>query len=68
MGLGQFETDTMTSQGHTFGLDDFYDWTPTGQESFIMNAGSATEITDFDGWMLRNWWYELSRDSSRGWQ
>ncbi|KAF4991257.1 hypothetical protein FGRMN_7917 [Fusarium graminum] len=52
--------------GHTFALDDFYDWTPTGQDKFIMLAGSATEVTDFDGWMLRNWWYELSRE--RGWQ
>ncbi|WYZ43294.1 hypothetical protein EsH8_VI_000993 [Colletotrichum jinshuiense] len=52
--------------GHTYGLDDFYDWTPTGVTSFIMLAGSAAEVTDFDGWMLRNWWYELSR--SRGWQ
>ncbi|KAM0334703.1 hypothetical protein ACHAPQ_004991 [Fusarium lateritium] len=52
--------------GHTFALDDFYDWTPTGQDKFIMLAGSATEVTDFDGWMLRNWWYELSR--KRGWQ
>jgi hypothetical protein len=52
--------------GHTFGLDDFYDWTPTGVSNFIMLAGSATEITEFDGWMLRNWWYELSRN--RGWQ
>ncbi|KAH8901293.1 hypothetical protein GQ53DRAFT_800793 [Thozetella sp. PMI_491] len=52
--------------GHTFGLDDFYDWTPTGVTNFIMLAGSSTVITDFDGWMLRNWWYELSRQ--RGWQ
>ncbi|KAI0555264.1 hypothetical protein F4679DRAFT_159962 [Xylaria curta] len=52
--------------GHTFGLDDFYDWTPTGQTNFIMNAGSSTVITDFDGWMLRNWWNGLSRN--RGWQ
>ncbi|KAM5352900.1 hypothetical protein ACJ41O_005622 [Fusarium nematophilum] len=52
--------------GHTFGLDDFYDWTPTGVSSFIMLAGSASQITDFDGWMFRNWWYELSRE--RGWQ
>lgn len=52
--------------GHTFGLDDFYDWTPTGVDSFIMLAGSAQEVTEFDGWMLRNWWYELSRE--RGWQ
>ncbi|KAK7737141.1 hypothetical protein SLS63_002932 [Diaporthe eres] len=43
-------------QGHSFGLDDFYDWNPTGHvEDFIMSAG-----------MYRNWWYELSRE--RGWQ
>lgn len=42
--------------GHTYALDDFYDWTPTGVTSFIMNAGSATEITEFDAWMARDWW------------
>ncbi|KAH6695744.1 cellulose-binding family II [Plectosphaerella plurivora] len=52
--------------GHTFGLDDFYDWTPSGVTNFVMLAGSAAKITDFDGWMLRNWWYELSRN--RSWQ
>ncbi|SPO07619.1 uncharacterized protein DNG_10314 [Cephalotrichum gorgonifer] len=52
--------------GHSFGLDDFYDWTPAGITNFIMLAGSSTEVTEFDGWMLRNWWYELSRQ--RGWQ
>jgi hypothetical protein len=45
--------------GHGFGLDDFYDWTPTGQCCFIMNAGSATMITEFDKWMLRDWWRHL---------
>ena len=45
--------------GHTFGLDDFYDWTPTGQCCFIMKAGSATQITEFDMWMLRDWWRHL---------
>ncbi|KAH2502923.1 hypothetical protein KXW70_001085 [Aspergillus fumigatus] len=45
--------------GHTFGLDDFYDWTPTGQTNFIMLAGSATQITEFDIWMLRDWWRHL---------
>ncbi|MFJ8108942.1 hypothetical protein [Streptomyces sp. NPDC096132] len=45
--------------GHTFGLDDFYDWTPTGVSGFIMNAGSATEITTFDQWMLRDFWRHL---------
>jgi Cellulose binding domain len=45
--------------GHTFGLDDFYDWTPTGQCCFIMKAGSSGQITDFDAWMLRDWWRHL---------
>ena len=45
--------------GHTFGLDDFYDWTPTGQCCFIMNAGSSATITEFDEWMLRDWWRHL---------
>jgi Cellulose binding domain len=45
--------------GHTFGLDDFYDWTPTGVTNFIMKAGSATQITEFDKWMLRDWWRHL---------
>jgi hypothetical protein len=45
--------------GHTFGLDDFYDWTPTGQCCFIMKAGSSSTITEFDEWMLRDWWRHL---------
>ncbi|GAB2584899.1 hypothetical protein GCM10027168_17100 [Streptomyces capparidis] len=45
--------------GHTFGLDDFYDWTPTGVGGFLMKAGSATQITEFDKWMLRDWWRHL---------
>lgn len=45
--------------GHTFGLDDFYDWTPTGQCCFIMRAGSSPTITEFDEWMLRDWWRHL---------
>lgn len=45
--------------GHTFGLDDFYDWTPTGVCCFIMKAGSASSITEFDRWMLRDWWRHL---------
>ncbi|KAG8624659.1 hypothetical protein KVT40_007726 [Elsinoe batatas] len=43
--------------GHGFGLDDFYDWTPVGTGGkFIMKAGGSTSITDFDTWMLRDWW------------
>lgn len=45
--------------GHTFALDDFYDWTPTGISNFIMLAGSAMEITEFDAWMVRDWWRNL---------
>ena len=45
--------------GHTFGLDDFYDWSPTGQCCFLMKAGSATRITEFDTWMLRDFWRHL---------
>ncbi|MGI5375169.1 hypothetical protein ACQEV2_13150 [Streptomyces sp. CA-251387] len=45
--------------GHTFGLDDFYDWTPTGQCCFLMKAGSAAQITEFDKWMLRDFWRHL---------
>jgi hypothetical protein len=44
--------------GHTFGLDDFYDWSPN-VGGFLMKAGSATRITDFDLWMLRDWWRHL---------
>ena len=42
--------------GHTFGLDDFYDYTPQGIESFIMKAGASMTITEFDAWMARDWW------------
>ncbi len=45
--------------GHTYGLDDFYDWDPTPGQGFLMRAGSATQITDFDKWMLRDWWRHL---------
>lgn len=45
--------------GHTFGLDDFYDWTPTGVCCFLMKAGSASQITEFDKWLLRDWWRHL---------
>lgn len=45
--------------GHTFGLDDFYDWTPDGVGGFIMNAGTATEITEFDKWMIRDFWRHI---------
>jgi hypothetical protein len=45
--------------GHTYGLDDFYDWDPRPGQGFIMKAGSATQITEFDTWMLRDFWRHL---------
>lgn len=51
--------------GHGFGLLDFYDWVPEGQTSFIMMAGSAMQVTEFDAWMLRDWWRKLK--AVRGW-
>ncbi|GAB7039577.1 hypothetical protein JCM9533A_34270 [Catenuloplanes niger JCM 9533] len=44
--------------GHGLGLDDFYDWDP-GVGGFLMKAGSATQITEFDRWMARDWWRHL---------
>jgi hypothetical protein len=45
--------------GHTYGLDDFYDWDPLNGQGFIMKAGSASQITEFDKWMMRDWWRHL---------
>ncbi|GAA4449719.1 cellulose-binding domain-containing protein [Phytohabitans houttuyneae] len=45
--------------GHTYGLDDFYDWDPLPGQGFIMKAGSASQITEFDRWMFRDWWRHL---------
>jgi hypothetical protein len=42
--------------GHGHGLDDFYDWQPSGWTSWVMNAGSSSVVTDTDGWMLRDVW------------
>ncbi len=61
--VSNVETDSIMillhEMGHSFGLDDFYDWQPTGVNSFIMYAGSSAVVTEFDGWMLRDWWRHL---------
>lgn len=61
--LNNLNADSVTiflhEVGHTFGLDDFYDWTPSGVSNFIMKAGSSATITEFDRWMLRDWWRHL---------
>ncbi len=61
--------------GHGFGMTDFYgeegesDGYPIGgfpgDGTSIMMAGSSTEITDFDGWMLRYMWSQISQESGR---
>jgi hypothetical protein len=50
------ETIVAHEMGHGHGLDDFYDWTPSGWTSFVMLAGSSSVVTDTDGWMLRDVW------------
>lgn len=45
--------------GHGFGLDDFYDYDP-GVGGFIMMAGSAMTVTEFDAWMARNVWRHIA--------
>jgi hypothetical protein len=45
--------------GHSWGLNDFYDYDPLPSEGFVMKAGSATLITEFDKWMLRDFWRHL---------
>ncbi|KAI1080421.1 hypothetical protein F5B20DRAFT_540573 [Whalleya microplaca] len=61
--LENLDTDNLHillhEMGHTLALDDFYDWTPDGVTNFIMKAGSAFEITDFDAWMAKDWWRHI---------
>jgi hypothetical protein len=67
--VNNLNNDSMTillhEIGHTFGLDDFYDWTPSGVGGFIMKAGSSSTITEFDIWMLRDWWRHLKNRYGR---
>ncbi|MDT0442221.1 hypothetical protein [Streptomyces johnsoniae] len=58
--LGQEDiTILLHEMGHTLGLDDFYDWTPTGAGGFLMKAGAASHVTEFDTWMARDFWRHL---------
>lgn len=61
--------------GHGFGMTDFYggegeaDGFPPGGfpggENSLMMAGSASKITDFDGWFLRYLWTNIKDDNGR---
>ncbi len=62
--------------GHGFGMTDFYGGEgeangfppggfPVAGKNSIMMAGSSSEITDFDGWMMRYIWTKLSAEEGR---
>ena len=61
--------------GHGFGMTDFYGgegesngFPPggfPGGENSIMMAGSASKITDFDGWFLRYLWTKIKDEEGR---
>lgn len=55
------ETIVAHELGHAHTLMDFYEpgETPAGWTNFIMKAGTASTVTDTDGWMLRNVWRHL---------
>jgi hypothetical protein len=38
---------------------DFYNWRPPTQRNFLMWAGSAEWITEFDMWMVRDIWRRI---------
>lgn len=49
--------------GHGFGFPDYYNWSVWAPgvpaPACVMNAGAASQITDWDGWMFRRTWSEL---------
>ena len=59
--------------GHSFSLPDFYEsfqFPPAstgGLPPAIMQAGAASVITPWDGWMFRRVWSELKQRTDRGW-
>jgi hypothetical protein len=58
--LGQDDIHILLHEiGHSWGLNDFYDFDPLPSEGFVMKAGSATRITEFDKWMVRDFWRHL---------
>ncbi|HLL69656.1 MAG TPA: RICIN domain-containing protein [Micromonosporaceae bacterium] len=58
--LGQEDIHILLHEiGHSWGLNDFYTYDPLPSEGFVMKAGSATRITEFDKWMLRDFWRHL---------
>lgn len=59
--------------GHSNGLPDFYvaeDFPPAstgGLPPCVMQAGAASYVTPWDGWMLRRVYSELKANGDRGW-
>lgn len=78
---GSFPHVQVHEVGHAFGITDFYGdegvasgdgvtggFPPggfPGNGSSIMMAGSSTEITDFDGWLLRYMWTKIKDEDGR---
>lgn len=50
--------------GHGFGFPDYYNWSVwapgVAAPACVMNAGAASQVTDWDAWMLRRTWSEIS--------
>lgn len=78
---GSFPHVQVHEVGHAFGITDFYGGEGVasgdgitggfppggfpGNGSSIMMAGSSTEITDFDGWLLRYMWTKIKDENGR---
>lgn len=78
---GSFPHVQVHEVGHAFGITDFYGGEGVasgdgvtggfppggfpGNGSSIMMAGSSTEITDFDGWLLRYMWTKIKDEDGR---
>lgn len=45
--------------GHTLGIEDFQGWTSPNAPSFLMKGVTVRSLTDFDIWIMRNYWRHI---------